>query len=147
MADNFTVEPVVGVPVKTFRGDEIGGITWPASKTAWGPDGTAVETADAAGARLPVKVGAGLEAASVLTGQATVGTLAAAFPSVVARRVKVQASQANVDVIYIGPATVTAANGYPLWPGKEVVLEVTNLNIMQHISPTAAQMVAYLGEV
>jgi hypothetical protein len=147
VADNFSVEPVVGVPVKTFRSDQIGGIDWPASKVAWGADGTANETDDAAGKRLPVKVGEGLSVASVVAGQISLSGVAAALSTVAARRFTITAHQDNTDNIYIGPSGVTTANGYQLWPGRELKLELSNLNVLFAIVGSGTQKLSYLGEV
>ena len=147
MADNFTTE-TVGVAGKTFASDEIGGtVHWPFTKLAHGPRDTANEVDDAATKRLPVKVGDGLGATSVLSGQVAPTTTAAAFGSVACRRVRIKASPQNTELVYIGPATVTAANGYPLAPGHEVTMEVSNLNILQHIAAAGTQSIAYIGEV
>lgn len=55
MADNFTVEPVVGTPTKTFASDDIAGVDWPYSKLAFGGRDAANEVDDVSGKRLPVK--------------------------------------------------------------------------------------------
>jgi hypothetical protein len=55
MADHYSVEPVVGVPTKTFASDEIAGIDWPFAKMAFGPRDTATEVEDLDTKRLPVK--------------------------------------------------------------------------------------------
>ena len=50
MADNVTA-PATGA---VFATDDIGGVHWPFSRLAFGPDGTSTRVADADGARLPV---------------------------------------------------------------------------------------------
>ncbi len=58
MADNITA-PGAGAVLAT---DEIGGVHWPFSRLAFGPDGTSTRVADADGARLPVAIGGTLPA-------------------------------------------------------------------------------------
>lgn len=70
MADNVTA-PAAGA---VFATDEIGGVHWPFSRLAFGPDGTSTRVADADGARLPVTIGG---AVPLPTGAATQATLAA----------------------------------------------------------------------
>lgn len=55
MADN--VQANAGAGGATFATDDIGGIHHPYTKVEWGPADTANITDDAAGKRLPVKVG------------------------------------------------------------------------------------------
>ena len=147
MADNFSVEPVVGVPTKTFASDDIGGVDCPFAKLAWGPRDTANEVDDAAGKRVPVKVGDGLAVASVVAGQISLTGAVAALTSVAARRFRVIAHLDNSDVIYIGPAGTTTANGFPLWPGKEMEFQVANLSSLFAIVGSGTQKLAYIGEV
>jgi hypothetical protein len=54
MADNLTADP--GSGGATLATDDIAGVHYPRSKVVWGPDGTANDTDDASGKRLPVKV-------------------------------------------------------------------------------------------
>jgi hypothetical protein len=54
MADNVTANPGSGGAV--LATDDIAGVHYPRSKIVWGPDGTANDTDDAAGKRMPVKI-------------------------------------------------------------------------------------------
>jgi hypothetical protein len=149
VADNLTA-PAAGAVLAT---DDIGGVQYPRSKMTWGVDGAAVDTADAANARIPVKVGDGLGAASVITGHHTVATgSSTALPTATARRFRLKALNSNIDTVYIGASGVTVAGGgqpgFPLDPGDlSPQIEVSNLNVIRAISPTVAQVLAYLGEV
>ena len=67
MADNFETD--AGTGGKIFASDEIASVDWPYAKFAFGPRDTAHEVEDAAAKRIPVKVGDGLSAASVVAGQ------------------------------------------------------------------------------
>lgn len=71
MADNITA-PATGAVLAT---DEVGGVHHPIGKTAWGADGTVVQTADANGARLPVKVGEALPAGNNNIGDVDVASV------------------------------------------------------------------------
>lgn len=75
MADNVQSNPAVGGV--TWATDDIGGVHYPRNKAVWGPDGTANETDDATGKRLPVKVGEALPAGGNNIGDVDVLTLPA----------------------------------------------------------------------
>ena len=147
MADNFAVEPVAGVPTKTFASDEIGGVDWPFAKLAFGPRDTASEVDDAETKRLPVKMGDGLGAASVVAGQISLSGAEAALTTISARRFRLKASTDNTDTIYLGPSGVTTADGFPLWPGDTYIVELSNLNVLHAIVGGGTQILCYLGEV
>lgn len=66
MADHVTANP--GSGGATFATDEIGGVHHPLTKVEWGPPDAAVPVEDAAGKRLPVKVGDPLPAGTNLLG-------------------------------------------------------------------------------
>lgn len=149
MADNYEADP--GTGGKVFASDDVvggptGNADWPYAKVVHGAHGaTPVPVADTPAAALPVKLRN--DAASVVAGQVSVGVIATAFGNVVARRFTLKASQINVDTVVIGPATVALGTGFILHPGDSVKLELTNLNVMEHISGTAAQVLSYIGEV
>jgi len=146
LADDITANPGVGGAI--FATDEIAGRHCPREKIAWGVDGVAVDTADANGARFPVKIGEGLGATAVVAGQATVTGAESALSSAVARRVRIRALIGNTDTVYLGPTGVTAATGYPLEPGDLTPpLELSNLNVVHAFTPTGSQKIAFLGEV
>lgn len=132
-----------------FAADKDGGNTyWPYAKFAWGASGTQNEVADASGKRVPVKIGEGLSAAAVVAGQISLTGAEAALTNVSARRFKIRALLTNSDVIYVGPAGVSAANGMPLWPGDWLMdLEVANLSTLHAIVASGTQVLAYYGEV
>lgn len=71
MADNVEADP--GTGGATFATDDIGGVHYPRSKVVWGPDGTANDTDDASGKRLPVKIA---ELGSVTLAVSNAGTFA-----------------------------------------------------------------------
>ena len=154
MANNFQTESVV-TPGKTFASKEAsagaptGAADWPFAILGWGDvsaDPKVVE--DATGKRLPVKVADGLAAGAVVAGQISVSGAEAALSTVVARRFRIKAQTSNSDVIYVGPAGVTTANGYPLWPGDELPeVEVSNLNVIHAIVGSGTQTLCYLGLV
>lgn len=134
----------------SFAADLIGGTSWPYAKLVWGPSGTVNELDDAAGKRLPVKIADGLSAASVVAAQLTITTGAeAALTAAVARRFKLRALLTNTmtNPIYLGPAGVTAANGFPLFPGDTIELEVSNLNVIHAFVAAGSEVLCYVGEV
>lgn len=75
MADNVIADP--GAGGATFATDEIGGVHYARSKVVWGPDGTANDTDDASGKRLPVKVSEALPAGTNNIGDVDVLTVPA----------------------------------------------------------------------
>jgi len=134
----------------SFAADKVGAVYWPYAKTAFGPSGTQTEVADSAGARLPVKVGEGFSAASVVAGQVTVTGAEAALPTDTARRFKIRALLTNTmtNPIYLGPAGVTAATGFPLFPGDTLPdTELSNLNVVHAFVASGSEKLCYLGEV
>ena len=54
MADNVIADP--GADGATFATDDIAGVHYPRTKITWGPDGTANDTDNASGKRLPVNI-------------------------------------------------------------------------------------------
>lgn len=76
------------------------------------------------------------------TGQVATSTTAATF--VIARPTRRSVSLQNLDAsinVFIGPATVTAANGYRLGPGQSVSVDTTLL--IQVISASGTPTVAF----
>ncbi len=126
----------------------------PESKIGWGSGtgagGTYNPVADAVGSRLPVKVGEGLAADTIVAGQVTVTGSAAALPNQAGRRFTIRADPANgQNIIYIGPSGVSAANGFPLQAGDFLPfpLEVSNLNAIFAIASAGSPKLMYLGLV
>lgn len=153
MADNFQTESI-SVAGKTFASDEVvggptgGTVDYPLTKLALGALNTAVLVEDVSGARLPVKVSEGLSAASVVAGQISLtGAMAALSTTVAARRFRLKAATDNTDNIYLGPTGVTTANGFCLWPGDLLEVEVSNLNVLFAIVGSGTQKLHYLGLV
>lgn len=149
MADTPVVASLQVGSGPPFAADLNGSTYWPYAKIAWGPSGTQTELDDAASKRLPVKVGEGLSAVAVVAGQISLSGAEAALSTVAARRFKIRSLLTNTDVIYLGPVGVSAANGFPLWPGDWFPhdIELTNLNVLHAIVASGTQVLAYLGEV
>ena len=145
MADNAIANP--GAGGLTFATDDIAGVHWPFSKQAFGPRDTANEVEDVASKRLPVKVGDLLASATIVAGQVSLTGVEVALTTVAARRFRIKAQTNNTDTIYMGPAGVTTANGYPLWPGDFLEMQVSNLNVIHAIVGSGTQVLAYVGEV
>jgi hypothetical protein len=152
MADNFQTESV-SVAGKSFASDEVvagptgGTVDYPLTKLALGALNTAVLVEDVAGARIPVKVGEGLSAASVVAGQISLSGVMVALTTVAARRFRLKAATDNTDTIYLGPTGVTTANGFGLLPGDLLEVEVSNLNVIFAIVGSGTQKLHYLGLV
>jgi hypothetical protein len=128
---------------------DAGSAYWPYAKLAWGASGTQNEVADASGKRLPVKIGEGLSAAAVVSGQVGVTGAEAALPNVTVRRVKLRSLLTNTmtNPIYIGPTGVSAATGFPLFPGDTIELELSNLNVVHAFVASGTETLCYVGEV
>ena len=83
-------------------------------------------------------------ASTCYDGQQAVTNVAAALPSHAGSQVTVKALRSNQEVVYVGPSTVTVGNGYELWPGDLVTLNVTNSNGVYVIS-NAGGNVCFVG--
>ena len=77
-------------------------------------------------------------------GQVTATTTAATLLAARAARRSVLFVNMGTARVYIGAATVTAANGVPLDPGQSVVLNITTL--IQCLAASGSQAIAYLEE-
>lgn len=75
------------------------------------------------------------------TGQLTVGTAAVRLPAQGITALKAKAD--NTDFVYVGDSTVTAATGYPLDGGEELV-SLVNLGEVYVIGGAASQVVSWL---
>lgn len=152
MADNFTTEQIV-TPGKTFASDEVvGGPTggtcdYSLSKLAFGPLNSATVVEDANGARFPIKLGEGLSASAVVSGQIALSGVEVALTTVASRRFRLKAHTDNTGIIYVGTTGVTTGTGFPLWPGDLLDVEVSNLNVIHAIVSTGTQTLCYLGMV
>jgi hypothetical protein len=133
----------------TFATDQDPGTLkhYPWSKVVWGPDDTFNKLDDASGKRLPIKVGDGLGAASVVSGQIPLSGAESALTNATARRFRIKAHNDNTDVIYLGTTGVTSATGFPLWMGDQIDVEVSNLNVLHAIVGSGTQKICYLGFV
>lgn len=100
MADNVIAN--AGSGGATFASDDIAGVQYPRSKVVWGPDGTANDTDDAAGKRLPVKLAEALPAGTNNIGDVDVLTL----PALVAGTANI----GDVDVLTV-PAPLSTTGG------------------------------------
>lgn len=85
-------------------------------------------------------------AASIFSGQGSVGTSHAALASSQALKHGVWVRNLHAtNVLYIGAATVTSANGYKLNPGEEKFLPVANLATVDTIGSAASTTFCYLA--
>ena len=87
---------------------------------------------------------------SIVAGQKSVsvaGTAVALASSTAITSVKIKAYYGNIKNIYVGPSTVTAANGYILSTGVEVSFDVDNLADIYINSATNLDSVSYLATV
>ncbi len=86
-------------------------------------------------------VGAANEANSQVIASITAGTL------VIARATRVSCLFKNTDAsitVYVGAATVTTGNGFPLLPGQSIV--VTGQNLFQVIAASGSPVIAIIDE-
>jgi len=82
----------------------------------------------------------------VVSGQQTVTTSAAAMPTgALTQGVVVESAAANVNNIYIGPATVTASTGIELQPGATLGIAISNVNKLYVICAAGSPVITYLG--
>jgi hypothetical protein len=82
---------------------------------------------------------------TVTAGQQAVTGTAAALPSNAAHNGCVQALGANTINVYVGPSTVTTANGFPLAPGQTVCEPVNNIGTLYVIASTTGASVAWIA--
>ncbi|KAA6459648.1 hypothetical protein DYQ86_16140 [Acidobacteria bacterium AB60] len=86
-------------------------------------------------------------AASVSTGQASVGTTATALTGTSAgSQAIVKAPATNTQTIYVGGSGVTTATGYPLEPGASVPLPLRAVAIYA-VAAATGQKVAWIEQV
>ena len=94
---------------------------------------------------VPVAVKTAVGPANFTNAQVTTSTTAATLAAARATRRSVLVKNIDATItIYIGAATVTAANGVPLKPGESVVLNTTGL--IQAIAASGTPVVAYFEE-
>lgn len=147
MADDVQANPGGGGAIFATDQDPGSLAHYPKNKLVFGPADTFTLVADASGSRFPVKVGDGLGAGSIVSGNIALSGAEAALSTVTARRFRLKAHLDNTDIIYLGPAGVTTANGYPLWAGDMIDVEVSNLDVIHAIVGGGTQNLRYLGLV
>lgn len=143
---NFPTEAVV-TPGATFASNTEAGVEHAASVVEFGDEGSTTRVKNAAGNRLPVQVAQGLSAVAVVSGQISLSGLAAQLATVAARKFRLKAATDNTDLIYLGSSGVTNANGYALWPGDTLEIEVSNLDVLFGIVGSGTQKLHYFGHV
>ena len=80
---------------------------------------------------------------AVYSGQLTVSATAQRLPiTSLANGVQLRAGSGNAGNVYIGPAGVTTATGYPLAAGSTISYNTANLGDLYYIG-TAADTLAY----
>jgi hypothetical protein len=82
---------------------------------------------------------------TVVAGQASVTTSAAALAANSTKELCVRALIGNTDVIYVGPSGVTTSTGYPLYAGDGVCAHPSNSNLVFAISASGTQNAAFVG--
>ncbi len=110
--------------------------------TIVGPDGT---TPASGSNPLPISLSATPGAANLATGQVTTSTGAATL--VIARPTRRSVLVRNLDAsinVYVGPATVSSANGMLLKPGESCPFTFTGL--IQVIAASGAPVVGFADE-
>jgi len=107
------------------------GVTQPVSGTFF------QATQPVSAASLPLASGA----ASLLSGQGTATSTAAALASHACKKVTLKVNISAAANVYVGPSGVTSSTGLELGPGESVPLEVSNTNLIYVI--TASTSAAY----
>jgi hypothetical protein len=131
MVDNVTINAMSGGD--TIAADDIAGIKYQRVKVGYGADGTFTDVD--AGAPLPALMLSGIGVGSDRVAHTSLSgpTQLPDHPQMCG--VTVRAILANVDVIYVGGADVTAANGFELAPGEAISLDVANSNAIYIDAP------------
>ena len=84
--------------------------------------------------------------AAIYSGQQLSTLAAAALPArALVNGIVITAQLANTGTSYIGPAGVTASNGYPLVAGQSISYAVTNLNAVYVIGTNTTDVIAFTG--
>ena len=124
MADNYTFKDAGGNTV-THASEDIGG----------GVQASEHVPVDAAGVEIFYK------GTTVLSGAVSVGTSATALPaSALSGRRVLWLYNNGAATIFLGPAGVTTANGFPLLPGQSVALEVGVLVMYGRVATGTVEM-------
>ena len=82
---------------------------------------------------------------SWFTGRQAVTATAASLSSHPSGEVCVKASLDNLISVYVGPASVTTANGQELAAGESTCLRISNANLIYVIASTTGAEVTYHG--
>jgi hypothetical protein len=83
---------------------------------------------------------------TVYSSQQTATTSAAALPSLaLVNGIILTALPANTGIIYVGPAGLTAANGYSLAAGQSISYAVQNLNAIYMLGTNTTDKLAFTG--
>ena len=84
--------------------------------------------------------------ATAYSGQQTLTLSAAALPSqALVNGIVLTAKTSNTGTVYVGPAGVTTATGYPLIGGQSISYGVTNLNALYVIGTNTSDVVTFTG--
>lgn len=95
----------------------------------------------------PIVIAGIIAPATVLNGQVIIAAPRVPLSAVATaiQSVTVESVGTN-DVVYVGNATVTAANGYRLQPGATVSLDIDDLNKV-NVTGTVGNVVSYIAVV
>jgi len=142
MADNVIADP--GADGATFATDDIAGVHYPRTKITWGPDGTANDTDNASGKRLPVNIAETIaipvtDNGGALTVDGTVAVtnaglteLAAAINASSQMDVNIAASGATVPVSNAGLTEVAAAINASSQMDVNIAASAATLTVASH---------------
>lgn len=82
----------------------------------------------------------------IVSGKKVVSTAAQALPdNFLMNGVVITASPSNTGTVYIGPGTVTTANGYPLAPGQSIAYGVTTTLYIFVVGTNTTDFITYTG--
>src|SRR5437867_971018 len=155
MADNVIANP--GAGGATFATDDIGGVQHPLTKVEWGPLDTANLVDDAAGKRLPVKVGDPLPAGTNNIGDVDVLTVPAPLSTTgggtEATALRVTVANDSTGVLSVDDnggsltvdGTVTANQGTPAASANRWPVEISNGTVNAAIDGTGQLSVKDAG--
>ena len=138
MADDVPITAGTGTIVAT---DEIGGRHHQRVKVGHGVNGAYVDAS--AAAPLPVGVATGGAVGSARVTVAAAGTRVQ-LAAHAALGVTVRASSSNAGLVYVGGATVAAANGFDLGPGEAVSVDVADTAALYVDAQVSGDAVSYL---
>lgn len=139
MADNLNLNAMSGGP--PCATDEIGGVHYQRVKIGHGADGTFDDASS--DAPLPTAVTSGESIGADVATVTTAGT-PVRLGAHAALSVTVRARESNDGLIYVGPGSVTAANGYELAAGEAVSMDVANTNAVYVDAASNGDGVSYL---